>query len=251
MNLPEPKALPRDGFERHPWVEKQNAFMDSEAKFKSEDERRDAIAAYWGLCEWMDNNVGLILAAMADAGVEADVIYTSDHGDNVGARGLWGKSNMYSESVSVPLIADVEGITQGTCNTPVSLLDLSRTIPAHFGVSWNGDFPGRPLQEIAVEPGNPDREIISQYHAVDAVSGSYMLRRGRWKYIEYVGFKPELFDLNEDPEELCNLVPARPEVVSELAATLRTHVDAGESGDFFTQQSPVLGSPHPMPPYVA
>lgn len=224
MDLPEPKLLPKDGYVRHPWVSKQNDFQDSEALFKSENERRDAIAAYWGLCEWMDHNVGRILKSLEDSGLEADVIYGSDHGDNTGARGLWGKSNMYRESVRVPMIASVAGITSGRCDTPISLLDLAETIPHNFGLTWEGDRPGRPLQEISSEVVDPGREIISQYHAVGAVSGSYMLRKGKWKYIEYAGFEPELFDLQSDPDETTNVAAEHPEVVVTLAATLRNHV---------------------------
>ena len=61
---------------------------------------------YAGLVSAMDENIGLVLGALASAGLDADtrVIYTSDHGDNVGARGLWGKSTLYEESAGVPLI---------------------------------------------------------------------------------------------------------------------------------------------------
>ena len=224
MNLPEPKLLPKDGFERHPWVEKQNEFMDSEAKFSSANERRDAIAAYWGLCAWMDNNVGRILEALENSGLEADVIYGSDHGDNVGARGLWGKSNMYAESVRVPLIAAMQNIKPGRCDTPVSLLDLSETIPEHFGLDWSGHRPGKPLQMISATATDDEREIVSQYHAAGAVSGCYMLKKGRWKYIEYVGFSPELFDLVKDPEEKDNVVAYHPLEVQKLSKILREHI---------------------------
>ncbi|MEM6303107.1 MAG: sulfatase-like hydrolase/transferase [Pseudomonadota bacterium] len=225
MDLPEPKQTLASGYTRHPWVEKQNAFMDTESKFASPEERRDAMAAYWGLCSFLDHNIGEILGALEASGLEADVIYSSDHGDNVGARGLWGKSNMYNESVQVPLIAAVDGIPPGTVDTPVSLLDLAESIPAFFGLVWDGQRPGTPLQDIAAAPADPAREVISQYHAAGAVSGAYMLRSGRWKYIEFVGFAPELFDLHADPEELENLAPTRPDDVAKLAAQLRRHVD--------------------------
>ncbi|MEM9756658.1 MAG: sulfatase-like hydrolase/transferase, partial [Pseudomonadota bacterium] len=126
-DLPTPKLHPRDGHPRHPWVEKQNAFMDSESAFANEAERRAAIASYFGLCTWLDHNVGRILGALDAAGLSATtrVAYSSDHGDNVGARGLWGKSNLYEESVAIPMILAGPGIPQGTSATPVSLLDLS------------------------------------------------------------------------------------------------------------------------------
>ena len=203
--LPEVKQHPSAGYVRHPWVEKQNAMMDSEARFKDPDERLAAMSAYYGLTSWLDHNVGLILQALGDADLRDNttVIYTSDHGDNVGARGLWGKSNLYEESVAIPLIMAGPDTSAAACSTPVSLLDLAATIPAHFDADFDCD--GTPLDEIAAQPTDPDRPILSQYHAAGAVSGAYMLRRGRWKLNHYVGFDPELFDLEDDPEELVNL----------------------------------------------
>jgi choline-sulfatase len=230
LDLPEPKLLPRDGFVRHPWVEKQNAFMDSEASFESEEERRDALAAYWGLCEWLDHNVGRIVDALAQSGLDADVIYASDHGDNAGARGLWGKSNMYDESVLVPLICTGPAFAAGAvCETPVSLLDLSQSIPAHFGLDWPGRRPGRPLAEVARHDPEPEREILSQYHAAGAVSGAFMLVSGRWKLIDYIGFEPELFDLDADAGERTNVAQDTPEVVAFLRERLALHVDTASA----------------------
>ena len=59
--------------------------------------------------------------------------------------------------------------------------------------------------EIAAEPADPDRAILSEYHAAGAVSGAFMLRKGRFKLNWYIGFPPELFDLQADPEELTDL----------------------------------------------
>lgn len=203
-SLPEPKLHPTAGYTRHPWVEKQNAFMDSEAKFRDPPERRAAMAAYYGLCSWLDHNVGQILAALEAAGLSDDttVLYSSDHGDNVGARGLWGKSNMYEESVAVPLIMAGPDVPQGVCDTPVDLLDVSATIADHFGAKATGT--GTPLPDLLHDP-DPERAILSQYHAAGAVSGAFMLRKGRYKLIHYVGFKDEMFDLHTDPEETINL----------------------------------------------
>lgn len=86
---------------------------------------------------------------------------------------------MYRESVSVPLIACVYGMAEGTCDTPLSLLDLSETIPAYFDLPWEGERPGQSLHDIAAAAADPGRVVISQYHAVGAVSGAFMLRAGR------------------------------------------------------------------------
>ena len=225
--LPEVKLHPDNGYARHPWVEKQNAGMDSESRFHDAEERLRAMASYYGLCSLLDHNVGQILTALGEAGFgdNTTVIYTSDHGDNLGARGLWGKSNLYQESVSVPLIMAGPDVATGVCDTPVSLLDISATIPAHFGAAFSGD--GASLAKIAAAPTDPDRPVLSEYHAAGAVSGAFMLRKGRWKLNYYVGFAPELFDLQADPEELQDLAgdPGHAETLAELEHALRAIVD--------------------------
>ncbi|MEL6963675.1 MAG: sulfatase-like hydrolase/transferase, partial [Pseudomonadota bacterium] len=197
--LPAVKLHPSTGYQRHPWVEKQNAMADTEAKFRDADERLSAIAAYYGLCSWLDHNVGRVLEGLNNAGFGSDttIVYTSDHGDNVGARGLWGKSNLYQESVSIPLIIAGPEIPVGLCETPASLLDVSATIPDHFGLEFASQ--GQPLPALAMESFDAERPIFSEYHAVGAVSGAFMLRRSRFKLNHYVGFSPELFDLKADP----------------------------------------------------
>jgi choline-sulfatase len=61
--------------------------------FRDEDHIRIAIAAYYGMVSFLDDNIGRVLKTLAEAGIEDDtlVIYTSDH---LGARRFWGKPNM-------------------------------------------------------------------------------------------------------------------------------------------------------------
>ena len=223
------KLHPSTGYTRHPWVELQNDFMDSESKFQSEEERLAAFSAYYGLCSFLDSNVGRILHALGEAGLDDNttVVYTSDHGDNAGARGLWGKSNFYEESVAVPLIMAGPGVRQGICQTPVSLIDLSAAIVDHFGADWDAPRPGRSLFAIASEDDDPQRPVFSEYHAVGSVSGAFMIRTGRWKYIHYSGFEPELFDLESDPEETVNLASSADHAAirARLEALLRDVCD--------------------------
>ncbi len=205
-DLPEPKLHPDTGYRRHPWVEDYARFMDNDGRFKDARERKQAIAAYLGLCSFLDHNVGQILAALhsSDLADNTTVIYTSDHGDNVGARGLWGKSTLYQESVGIPMILTGPDAPQGKCATAVDLLDLYPTILRQAGVPANEDDnrrPGRDLHAIATEPYDPDRVAFSEYHAAGSNSAGFMLRKGRWKLHHYVGHPPELFDLETDPEE--------------------------------------------------
>ena len=73
-------------------------------------------------------------------------------------------------------------------------------IPAPFK-----ELPGRSLFDIAKEPDDDTRMIFSEYHGAAATSGAYMLRDGQYKYVHYVGYEPELYDLDSDPEEMSNL----------------------------------------------
>lgn len=227
--LPKAKLHPSDGNPRHPWVEKQNAFMDSETKFTDAEERLAAMSAYYGLCTMVDHNIGEILSALDAAGLtdKTTVVYTSDHGDNVGARGLWGKSNMYEESAAIPLIMAGPNVPRGVCDTPVSLLDLSVTIAEHFDAELRAADGATDLLALARKQSDPDRIIFSEYHAAGAVSGAFMLRKGRWKLIRYVGFSDELFDLESDPEELRNRAadPECADVLQDLDAELHKICD--------------------------
>ncbi|MBN9425499.1 MAG: sulfatase-like hydrolase/transferase [Burkholderiales bacterium] len=231
-SLPEPKLLPAQGYQRHPWVQAYADFMDNEQQFDSPQERLQAFAAYYGLCSFLDHNVGAIMQALREAGFESDttVIYTSDHGDNLGKRGLWGKSTLYQESVGVPMIMAGPAVEPGVCETPVDLLDLFPTILQAAGIDPQpemGERPGRSLLEIAAQPADPERAVFSEYHAAGSNTAGFMLRKGRWKFHYYVRHRPELFDLDADPEELNDLAgdPAHADVVRQMEAELRRICD--------------------------
>ena len=88
-------------------------------------------------------------------------------------------------------------------------------------------LPGRSLFEWTGAPEDLERVVLSEYHAVGAVSGAYMLRKGRFKYHYYVGLRPELFDLENDPEETVDLAndSSYAPVLENLERELRQHLD--------------------------
>jgi choline-sulfatase len=170
------------------------------------------------------------------------VIYTSDHGDNLGCRGLWGKSVLYEESAAVPLIVAGPGVPAGTTVAlPVSLVDCYRSILEAVGCPLAPEdevLPSRSLWAI-VAGQRPDRTVLSEYHAAGSITGSFMIRHGRWKYIYHVGFRPELYDLEADPGETTDLAerPDRAPVLAECEARLRDVCDpAAVSAEAFADQ---------------
>ena len=208
-NIPLPKKAAGP---LHPWVQQWDDCYRFDSYFESDEQRQIAIASYYGLCSFMDNNVGTILSALETTGLAENttVLFLSDHGDNMGARGLWGKSTMYEESASVPMIMSGPRLkANSVVRTPVSLVDCYPTILQAVGQELDGaPLSGDSLFEIAARPYDEQRIVFSEYHAAGSVSGAYMLRKGDQKYIHYTGYRPELFNLKSDPQELNDLAKA-------------------------------------------
>ncbi len=201
--------------------------------FENDEQRRIAIASYFGLCSFIDHNVGQIFQTLDKTGLSesTNIIFLSDHGENLGARGLWGKSTMYEESVGIPLIMVGPDIPSNVVKrTPVSLIDMYPTIIESVGLKPDSEesmLPGRSLLQIAEEADDPDRLVLSEYHATAAKSAEYMIRKGRYKYIHYVGYEPEFYDLEADPEELESLATDAKfsDLIEEFEAQLRAILD--------------------------
>jgi len=230
-DMPLPKCDVRGGFEPHPWLALSVA--TSNAAGYDDDAHRRALAAYLGLVSFTDDQIGQVLAALDRSGLaeRTRVLYTSDHGENAGARGLWGKSNHYEEASGIPLVLAGADIPEGRVSrTPVTLADAFPTILEATGIpasEADRDLPGTSLIQIANGPEGPERVAFSEYHAARSPSGSFMIRKGRYKYIEYVGYEPELFDLASDPEEIRDLAgrPAYAATVASMQQALRGIVE--------------------------
>ena len=230
-DVPWPLMYAKNERPQHPFIDAMRKCLCYDEHFDEAMVRR-AITAYFGLVSFLDDNVGQILKALEDTGLAANtrVVYSSDHGDNLGTRGLWGKSTMYEESAGIPMIAAGPGIPQGkVCDTPVTLADAFPTIVQSVGLApdpRDADLPGVSITDLA-NGATPARTILSEYHAAGAITGSSMIRNGKWKFIYYVGQPPMLFDLAADPHETKDLGrdPAHQAVLAECEAKLRTVVD--------------------------
>jgi len=229
--VPWPELYAPDERPRHPFIEAMRKCLCFDEAFDPPMVRR-AIAAYFGLVSFLDDNVGKILAALEDTGLAANtrIVYSSDHGDNLGTRGLWGKSTMYEESAGIPMIMAGPDVPAGkVCDTPVMLADGFPTFIQSLGAKpdpLDRDLPGVSLLDIA-NGSVPRRTILSEYHAAGAITASYMIRNGKYKYIHYVGMQPMLFDLEADPHERRDLgcEPALEPTIAECEALLRKILD--------------------------
>jgi len=207
----------------HPYIRALRECMVFDQAFDERKIRR-AIAAYLALVSFVDYNVGRILQTLDEVGLshETRVIYTSDHGDNLGARGLWGKSTFYEESAGVPLIIAGPGISQNVvCREPMSLIDMFPTIVDCVGAdraAEDRDLPGCSLFEV-MRGTESHRPVFCEYHAAGAITGAFMVRHEQFKFMHYVGMAPMLFDLERDPNE-ANDLATRVEYRQQLQRSL-------------------------------
>ncbi len=172
---------------------------------------RVARAAYYGLCEHLDGQVGQVLDILDDTGLADNtvVIYTSDHGDCAGEHGCWWKSTYYEASVRVPMIVRWPGVVEprSTTSAVSNLLDVGPTLLEIAGSAFPHEVDGRSLVRVLKEGDDPDRpdETVSElWDHREGVAGR-MLRRGPWKLWQWSppgGEPPALFNLEEDPGEV-------------------------------------------------
>jgi len=195
---------------------------------------RQYIAAYYRYVEKVDAEIGKVLAALRQTGLAENtlVIFSSDHGDGMGAHQWLQKCSHYEESVRVPFIVSFPGrIRAGAVDTAhlvASCQDFYATALDYAGVEIPAGCSGRSVRSLA-EEGSAKHwrdELVSEIWvpgdrqtAWDVTFGR-MVRTARYKYAIYnEGERREvLFDMETDRLEMRNLAsdPAR-------ATALREH----------------------------
>jgi len=184
---------------------------------------------YFAMIAEVDAMVGRVLAAIDELGLAGStyVIFTSDHGELAMEHRQEGKMNLYEPAVRVPLIVRGPGVPAGRrVAAAVSLVDIYPTLMDLAGLAGPAGLDGESLLPALTGREGPRRDwVLSEYHDTTLSTGCFMLRRGDWKYLAYVGCEPQLFHLADDPHEIVNLAADRPGVVAGMDARLREIVD--------------------------
>ena len=174
-----------------------------------EDKIRDARRAYFGACSYIDDNIGKLLKTLEECGLAEDtlIVFSGDHGDMLGERGLWYKMHWFEMSARVPLLVHApQRFAARRVSQSVSTLDLLPTLVELAGgqVEQGLELEGHSLLPHLQGKGGHD-EVLGEYMAEGTVSPLMMIRRGPWKFVYSEQDPLLLFNLDNDPLERQNL----------------------------------------------
>lgn len=174
----------------------------------TEAQFRDYIARYWGYCSYIDQQVGRVLKALDDEGIADDtvVIFTSDHGDMIGAHGFVFKlGSGYDELMRVPFLVRYPGMVQSdtTCDALVQSIDLLPTLLDLCGLTAPPQVDGRSFRPLLEGKAKEFRDQV-----VTVMKNTHMLATREWKLVASDGRQSqamvELYNRREHPLEVVN-----------------------------------------------
>jgi arylsulfatase A-like enzyme len=194
--------------------------------FSRDEVRREVIPVYMGLIKQIDDQMGVLFQFLEQRGLFDNtlIVFTSDHGDYLGDHWLGEKEFFHEPSVKIPLIIydPAADKTRGSvCDELVEAIDLAPTFIDAVGADpeqQSHRLEGRSLMPLL--RGNPPTRwrqyTISEYdYSIQPIAEDldvaprdarlFMIADKRWKLIHAVGFRPMLFDLVSDPNELIDL----------------------------------------------
>lgn len=214
--LPEPFTSMYNPAEM-PWDGSQRPEPELKAEYRrfcppqfTEARQRRAMAAYYGMVSLLDHCVGRLLEKLADLGLDREtlVVYTSDHGEQLGHRGLWNKGFAYDPSVRVPLLMRWPGhLPESTVSQAmVGNVDVGPTVLDLLNVEAMPHRSGRSFRKVLAGEAAEHRDWI--YSSVDP-GRMCVYRDHRWKFCDWLREDGkrlvELYDLQADPAEQQNL----------------------------------------------
>ncbi|MFV0383165.1 sulfatase-like hydrolase/transferase [Paracoccus sp. (in: a-proteobacteria)] len=197
----------------------------AEGRSFSEDHVRDTvIPIYMGLITQLDDHLGRLMEFLEQMGRLKDtmIVISSDHGDYLGDHWLGEKELFHDESARVPLIvydpSPQADTTRGTvCTDLVQAIDLAATfVDLAGGTDSEHILEGKSLLPVLYGTGGGHDYVVSELdfshrHVARDMDlpwnrcRAWMVRSDDWKYVYWEGFRPQLFDMRNDPRELTDL----------------------------------------------
>jgi choline-sulfatase len=206
IDLPAVGVLPRAEADAHSLRLRDMIGLDRRPL--TDEEVRRARHGYYASVSYLDERVGELLDALGATGLDRDtlVVFTADHGELLGERGLWYKMSFLDGSARVPLIVRGPGLAARRIEGPVSQLDLAPTLAELAGApAVEAEFEGSSLAKALTGAAEGPAEALGEYLAEGVQAPAVMIRRGAHKYVRCPGDPDLLYDLDADPLELRNL----------------------------------------------
>lgn len=173
---------------------------------------RNARHAYYAMCSTIDDKLGDMMKVLEQSKLLEDtiVVFTADHGDMQGERGMWFKQTFFENSTRIPLIVSGPGLPSGkVVDRNVSLVDLMPTLLALADdgrVDVATPIEGADMTGLMTGgAGDWSDRVVSEYYDMGVCAPCRMVREGNYKYIYTHGHPALLFDLASDPTEMNNL----------------------------------------------
>jgi len=227
------------------YLETRHTFFQIAANFKNiqapipKARVQNARAAYYGMVSELDENIGRLLDQLERSGELENtlIVYTADHGEMLGEHGMWLKNVLLENAARVPLILAGAGLPKGKIvATPVSHVDMVATILEMGGAKQMEKARGVSLAGLANgQTGSHPGFTYSESHSESNCTGSFMLRKGDWKYLYFSGDDPLLFNLKDDPGEFMNLA-GRPDTAA-IQKQLHQHLLSLVAPDAVTRRA--------------
>jgi arylsulfatase A-like enzyme len=188
-----------------------------------DEAREKVIPTYMGLIKQIDDQMGVLMRFLEARGLidTTMIVFTSDHGDYLGDHWMGEKDLFHDQSAKIPLILidpsrEADGMRGTVCDALTEAIDLAPTFLDYFGAKVPDHIlEGRSLMPLlrGAAPANWRAHVFSEYdYAMQDVRLKlnqpieqcrlFMVFDGRWKYIHASGFRPMLYDLDGDPDEL-------------------------------------------------
>lgn len=204
---------PEDELEGKPeWIRRR---AQRQSKGLTEDLLRNTKRHYAASVAVIDRWVGHMLDILEQRGLMENtvIVFSADHGEQMGEHRLFEKSVMYEGAVRVPLLIHLPGMSEPAQSDQLaSLMDVAPTLMDIAGAAYDP----RDLDAVSLLPDLTGDHTPLRPVQQSELMNTIMLYDGRYKWIRSYNDKSELYDLQEDPQELHNCIEQHPEVIARM-----------------------------------